>query len=215
MGTSQGLSKCRTSANSILDLNPLYALRGIDVIDFPQFKDVKCKTKLVPAEDSRDDGAMKTLDAGGRTRRLCLFKPKAVKKGKKRPLLIFFPGSGGDADTIYSSARIRQKAETFPLSTQGDGYMFISVQPRNLHWPYFPYAIGTQMEGTKNDYLYRDFKKNVDIKFVDKLIDKFVAKKEVDPQRIFVSGWSNGGQFAQMVPTGSKDENGRTMLTIL
>ena len=71
------------------------------------------------------------------------------------------------------------------------------------------------MEGTKNDYLYRDFKKNVDIKFVDKLIDKFVAKKEVDPQRIFVSGWSNGGQFAQMVPTGSKDENGRTMLTIL
>ena len=65
-----------------------------------------------------------------------------------------------------------------------------------LSWP---------REGSKDgshwDFYHRNLSSlssNPDVALADAIIDAEVASGHVDPERIFVMGWSNGGFFAQM-----------------
>nr|MBC8424667.1 prolyl oligopeptidase family serine peptidase [bacterium] len=98
------------------------------------------------------------------------------------------------------------KAEVFDLS--GDvtrpGFVLLSVQGRNLCWP-----TTDPRDGAHHDTFHRDLgapSGNRDIANLDRLIDAMVEDGAVDPDRIFVSGWSNGGFFAQLYAIGRHDQ---------
>lgn len=141
-----------------------------------------------------DDGPPRShIDAAGTTRYWCEARPSLA--GGPRPLVLYVTGSGGSATGVYDSSRLREKQPTFDLA--GDparqGYVLVSIQPRNLHWP-----TTDPQEGTKSDSQYRDLaspSSNRDVAFVDHVIDTLVAEGVVDPRRIYLMGWSNGARF--------------------
>ena len=144
-----------------------------------------------------DDGApISWVDADGVTRYTCLFDPGASSIAK-RPLVLFFHGTGGHANDAHNLTLLRAKAVNYDLT--GDpsrpGFILASVQGRNLHWPTI------HNPGRHHDYYYRDMgapSTNQDVAHVDHLIDLLVNQQQiVDPTRIYVMGWSNGATFAQ------------------
>ncbi len=143
-----------------------------------------------------DDAPRMWMDADGVNRYWCEVRPSGTGVASPRPLLIYTTGSGGHAGTVYDATLLRDKQPDYDLS--GDparpGFVLASVQPRNLHWP----TVDPQ-EGTKFDSQYRDLASpstNPDIAFVDHIIDSLVDEGVVDPQRIYLMGWSNGGRFS-------------------
>jgi len=125
-------------------------------------------------------------DGDGTVRWWCEYPPE----GDEAPLWIFVPGSGGTADGMEQLTNLRSLAE-------GEGVFLVSVQPRLLHWP-----TESNQDGTKHDTYHRDFGTNPDVAFYDHLIDDLVARGAVDPARIWLTGWSNGGRFAALYGVG-------------
>ncbi|MFV2071710.1 MAG: hypothetical protein ACC742_03550 [Thermoanaerobaculales bacterium] len=146
-----------------------------------------------------DDGPPRTwLDGNGVLRYRCEARPSAAAPPSGWPLVVWIPGSGGHAASLYDTTSLRGKVSSFNLADGAGqpGFMIVSPQPRNLHWP-----TSDPQDGTKHDSYYRDLNSpssNPDIAHLDAVIDHLVAEGDVDPLRIFVMGWSNGGRFAAL-----------------
>jgi poly(3-hydroxybutyrate) depolymerase len=139
------------------------------------------------------DPLMSWTDANGDMRFACAYTPRDAIT-TPRPLLLFFHGATGAADNLYDLTGLRDQAVTGNLG-DAPGFVVASMQARYLHW------YGSAKPGTFEDIFYRDFGTdscNPDIRSADHLIDTLVAAGGVDPGRIYVAGWSNGGFFAQM-----------------
>jgi len=107
-------------------------------------------------------------------------------------------GGGGSADNVYDYTTLRAKAPSYNLSgdPQRPGFFLLSVQGRHLHYP-----TEAPRDGNHHDFYFRDFaspSRNPDIANVDRLLDDLVRTGNVDPQRIYFMGWSNGAFFSQM-----------------
>ncbi len=145
-----------------------------------------------------DDGAPLTWnDTNGDQRYACVHTPSGASSAAKLPLVVFLHGSHGGAQDLYDYTLLRAKSDTFQLSTDASrtGFIVAAVQGRNLHW------LGPNPGGPHHDYFYRDLaspSENPDVRSLDHLIDTLVAKGDVDPTQIYVTGWSNGAFFAQM-----------------
>jgi len=160
-----------------------------------------CKTTLSYGVNARNDGPMLTfISIQNQSRHYCSSQPNGTASGL--PLVLFFPGSGSQANTIYNGyvagyPGLRQLADSFVIKSGVTGYLLISVHPLNHHWPtpsVGPLATGE--DGAKNDYIFRSLN-SPDFSFVDSLIDFLVASGQVDPNYIFLSGWSNGCYMSQ------------------
>jgi pimeloyl-ACP methyl ester carboxylesterase len=182
-------------------LLPLYERAGIAEIAEPSTLP-RCAT----TEEGRrmfDDGAPHTMvDDGGVTRSWCEFRPPGTSAASPRPLVLFAIGSGGSASDAYDYLSLRGKAEAFELGN-GRGFILVSLQPRNLHWP-----TTNPEDGSKFDTYYRDLASpstNPDIAFADAVVDGLVAEGVVDRARIYTMGWSNGGRFASLYAIARHD----------
>ncbi len=142
----------------------------------------------------RDEGPRHFTDRDFLTRRYCVRNDDA--EAGPMPLVLFFHGTSGGANDVYDHTHLPQKADTYDLGGPEPGFVLLSVQGRNLHWP-----TDDPRDGEHHDVFHRDLSKdssNRDVGFADWLIDEFVEKGIVDPARIYVMGWSNGAHFAQM-----------------
>ncbi len=161
----------------------------------------------------RDGNARTWIDADGTIRYWCESRPAETSAQSTRPLVIWITGSGGSADSVYDATSLREKQPTFVLS--GDpgrpGFILVSIQPRNLHWPTIDHQ-----DGSKSEIYYRDLytpSTNADIAFIDHIIDILVIEGVVDRNRVYMMGWSNGARFTalysiarheQMTPGGNR-----------
>lgn len=180
------------------DLQPSYVVRRIrQPSDVPE-----CMTKVRNRPDYDDGPPLEWTDFDGVTRYRCEFRPDGTTAESPRPLVIFAPGSGAPASSAYDRTLLRDKAEDFDLSGDPDrsGYVFVSIQARNLHWP-----TNNPQDGAKFDSYHRDLSTdsgNPDVAFFDHVIDSLAAEGVIDPSRIYVTGWSNGTRFAAMYGIG-------------
>ncbi len=152
-----------------------------------------------------DGPASQWTDPDGAVRSSCLFVPDGAGPASRRPLVVFLHGAFGSADNVYDATSLRSKAASFDLSDDParPGFVLLAVQGRNLHWP-----TSDPRDGAHHDTFHRDLgspSANPDVANLDRLIDDLVAGGAVDPDRIFVTGWSNGGFFAQMYAIARHD----------
>ena len=140
-----------------------------------------------------------TRNVRGFTRHACVYRPPGASNLSRRPLLLWFhPGGEGSADLAETETDLVNKAASFDLA--GDparpGFILVSVQGRNLRFP-----TAKPRDGQHHDFYFRDLNSpsaNPDIANVDAIIDALVQEGIVDTDRIYVSGWSNGGFFSQL-----------------
>ena len=169
-----------------------------------------CRTTQEDRPDSayahNDGPPLVWTDEDGIDRHTCEYRPPGTGPGAPRPLLLFFHGAGGEADNVYNFTSLRSKAPTFDLT--GDparpGFVLVSVQGRNLHWP-----TSDPRDWVHFDHYHRSLgapSTNRDISFTDTLVDRLVAEGAVDEDRIYTVGWSNGGLFAQMYAIARHDQ---------
>jgi dienelactone hydrolase len=159
----------------------------------------RCRT-TEPSAPFFDDGLPRAgTDLSGDARYACVFVPPGTSPASPRPLVVFLHGGGGGAASdVYDFTTLRQKAASFPLS--GDpartGFVLAAVQGRSLHYP-----TNSDRDGHHHDFYFRDLSspsRNPDVANLDRLIDELAADGSVDPRRIYLTGWSNGGFFSQM-----------------
>ncbi len=135
-----------------------------------------------------------TID--GVKRQACLFRPPGASPTSPRSLVVWFhPGAvGGD---------VAEEETHFLDMASGLGFLLAVVQGRNLHFPTLE-----PRDGRHHDFYHRDLRSpssNPDIASADHLIDEVVAAGGVDPRRIHVMGWSNGGFFGELYAIARHD----------
>ena len=129
------------------------------------------------------------------TRPLCRISPPAARN---LPLVLFFHGALGSADQVLdkvSNLVTAARSWAWPGRTD-EGFVLAVPSGSSLRWP----RNGSRA-GYHWDFYHRNLSSpssNPDVALADAIIDAEVASGRVDPSRIFVMGWSNGGFFGQM-----------------
>lgn len=114
--------------------------------------------------------------------------PRSYKSNKPLPLVIFFHGAGGSA---------QQAAETYGWIEKGEAEHFLVAFPEGL-----PYQKNGEANFLLNPRIWRDGRSAQqgspvdDIHFFAVMLDKLQACLAIDPQRIYVTGFSNGASFS-------------------
>jgi len=156
----------------------------------------RCRTGLLSDRPFYSDvGPRSRAGIDGTTRYWCEYRPLAAAWAP-RPLVVFLHGAYASADNLYNATSLRTKAISYPLRVSRPGFILVSVQGRNLHWPTLD-----DRDGAHHDNFFRDLgspSANPDVANVDAIIDGLVADGVVDTDRIYIAGWSNGGFFAQL-----------------
>jgi poly(3-hydroxybutyrate) depolymerase len=146
----------------------------------------------------------RTITAGGLSRRYVAYVPSAAATGPV-PVVFMFHGSGGSGEQFYNTSGWRPLAES-----QG----FIAVFPTGKTYP--------MLEGGKSTK-WHDFKLTCDVKarpaswpagaaypandesFVDAILADLAVTSDVDSDRFYASGFSNGSAFAQRLAVTRAD----------
>src|SRR3990167_1884605 len=192
-----------------VDLLPNYILEGIFTIESPQFTGYECRNT------HHNDGVPQTVTINGNERLYC---QSYFETEDLLPLIVFLHPNGEDLLYPYTETNIRNHAANFNLNPaiSSNGYVFVSVNALNRHWPIVNGSTG--QDGSNFDYIFRDYEANEDFQFLDVIIDNYVnVLGVVDPRRIHLIGAANGGFFAQAyalhrsnIPTA----NGNTVASV-
>ena len=120
---------------------------------------------------------MQTLEHDGETREYFLYTPTTENTESAMPLLFNFHGFGGTAESQLDWSDFRSLADThgflliYPQGTELDG---------STHW-------NSGLPGPDNKSTADDFG------FIEAVIDEISANHNVDANRIYATGYSNGG----------------------
>ncbi|MFI6175609.1 alpha/beta hydrolase family esterase [Nonomuraea sp. NPDC051191] len=119
-----------------------------------------------------------TVKVGGMTRSYVAFVPKDVPKNA--PLLLAFHGTGMNGELM--------RAYT--------GYEFDKLADSNKFVVVYPNGYGRHWNDCRKDAKYPARTEDIDdVGFVRAIIDKYRASNDIDPNRIFAMGYSNGGHM--------------------
>ena len=119
----------------------------------------------------------------GSTRLYDVFLPSGYDANSDLPLVIMLHGGGGNKDVVQSFTQLN------PVANAQD---YIAVYPQGLE----PLAIGgfswADGRGTAADNTGID-----DVGFIQSLINQLKSDYNIDGQRVYIAGFSNGGFMAQ------------------
>ena len=122
----------------------------------------------------------RSIEVDGETREYLIYIPNSYDTIKSVPLLLNFHGFGGSANEFMNDADMRSLAAS---------YSFILVYPQGSsldgfsHWNACP--IGGDNKSDADDF-----------GFVEAIINKVSSQYNIDVERIYSAGYSNGGMMA-------------------
>lgn len=125
-----------------------------------------------------------SIDAAGKTRSVALTVPAAVAGGKI-PLVLALHGNGDSASNFVKTSGLAAYAET-------KGYVLAAPQGISQTFTYQ----GQTVSGVDWDAYRARSEGNIDLALLDALKQKLVASGSIDPKRVFVYGYSQGGYLA-------------------
>jgi predicted esterase len=177
--------------------------RGADAICSADGTQPIQTAKPVTVKPICKEGSLLSFDQEGAHRYACLNLPRQAQgtppAGAKWPLLIYLHGSLTTPDSLYKEGKaLFDLHSSYPLSSDPavKGFIILSVEGRRAT----PYTSTGPQTGTGFhwDEWYRNSTENLDAKAVDHFLDQVVAAGKVDPQRIYVFGWSNGAYMSAL-----------------
>ncbi len=148
-------------------------------------------------------------DSDGTPRYACLYQPPSPTPRRPLPLIVYLHPSLANADSVRRFTNLLDFLKTANVSDDParPGFILLAPQGRNTTHYYSP----PDRTGTGWDNWYRQFNpsgavtaagksypENVDAATIDHFIDAVEATGKVDRQRIYVTGWSNGGAMAYL-----------------
>ena len=148
--------------------------------------DANLVTKAPP---HRSSGYAGELDVHGEQRTFRFHVPPAFRATDSLPLVIVLHGGGGSARNMeaFTVGRFTELAETEP---------FIVVYPEAMKF----FIAKRNWNDGRNVLSYPAHRRQVDdVGFLSALIDYFVERFHADPQRVYVTGVSNGGIMSNRV----------------
>jgi polyhydroxybutyrate depolymerase len=126
-----------------------------------------------------------TINVGGVQRTAFVHAPDTIDSAHRYPLVIGFHGGGGNAEGYIQNSR---------LFAKGEAAGFIVVCPQGTPIPMqLPGDHRIWNSGAEYEQPSRGAD---DVAFTRLIIERVSAMYPVDPKRIFVTGFSNGGQMA-------------------
>ncbi|MEM1324091.1 MAG: T9SS type A sorting domain-containing protein [Bacteroidota bacterium] len=137
-----------------------------------------------------------TITHDGLQRRYLAFIPSGYNPAQAHELVFVLHGGGGNAQRMFMMTRFDQVADTAN---------FILV---------FPQGVFSGLDGSGNpEYHWADGRQTTvpdtmgvdDVGFISALIDTFSANYNIDADRIYAAGVSNGGYMSQRLACGLSD----------
>jgi polyhydroxybutyrate depolymerase len=145
------------------------------------------------------------LHVEGRAREVILYRPTNLPTDRPVPVVFAFHGTGGSGDVAYDNFGWKEKADqegfmaVFPSALRyrifdetlvKNGQVLHDVQRHTTKWNFF--GLDKLLDPAyPNQHLYDD------VKFVQAIVAVLKQHYAVDASRFYVTGFSNGGQFAQ------------------
>ena len=133
----------------------------------------------------------KTTTIDGDTREYYVHLPSSYNKDNPTPVVFMLHGTSGDGEKFYNISGWKEVGEVENI---------ITVYPSS--WHHCIIDDGKQLNTTKwnvypgsFDYCIGEVPRD-DIKFLRKIIDELKSGLNVDSKRIYLAGFSNGGQMA-------------------
>jgi polyhydroxybutyrate depolymerase len=126
-----------------------------------------------------------TIDVGGVQRTAFVHAPDKIDPGRRYPLVIGFHGGAGNAEGYIQNSQ---------LFAKGEAAGFIVVCPQGTAIP-TPWPGDHRIWNSGAEYEQPSHGAD-DVAFTRMIIDRVSAMYRVDPRRVFVTGFSNGGQMA-------------------
>ncbi len=116
-----------------------------------------------------------TIQHDGRTRRYRLYIPQSYDASKPSPLILNYHGFTNNIDVQYNQSAFQQLAED---------NQFIFATPQGLGF-LAGWAINNSFGGNQDD-----------VGFTNAMIDQIESQYNINPKRIYATGFSNGGFFS-------------------
>ena len=148
---------------------------------------LSCKEK----NDNTSGKQRFTLEIDGLTREYYVHVPKGYNSKVGTPVVFMLHGSGGNGEKFYNISGWKEVGETeniltvFPSSSQYPCVFDDGIQKRNAE-KWSSYDLELCSGETPKD----------DIKFLSQVIEELKKKYNVDEKRIYIVGFSNGGEMA-------------------
>jgi hypothetical protein len=168
----------------------------------------KMIANVVPAcPDGETLGPWK--DSDGTPRYACLYQPPPAKPARPLPLIVYLHPSLVNADSVYKFTNLLDFLKTANVSDDPSrpGFILLAPQGRDATHYYPP----PDRTGSGWDNWYRqlnpagvatvkgkNYAQNVDAATIDHFIAAVEATGRVDRDRVYVTGWSNGGAMAYL-----------------
>ena len=145
--------------------------------------------RLIPQADP----GLRALESDGRTRTYVVRHPEKTKADQKLPVLIVLHGGGGSAKNAEEMTQLT------PFAAKNNFNVVYANGTGARRSPFL-----TWNSGNCCDYAYE--RRVDDIDFISKMIDALVKDENADPQRIYVTGMSNGGMMTHRVGVELSDK---------
>lgn len=141
----------------------------------------------------------------GVLRETIIYRPANLPANKQLPVVFVFHGTGGDGETAYDNYGWKEKADAegfmivcpsarryhiFDETLVKNGQVLHNVQRFTTKWNRFSLA-DILDPAFPNQHMYDD------VKFVQGIIAILIGLYAVDESHFYVTGFSNGSQFAQ------------------
>jgi len=124
------------------------------------------------------------LNVDGQLRTYLLNLPPNYGEGNTFPLVVALHGTGGSAE---------QSERDYRLTSKSDMYNYVIVYPEGIPRP-GPLKIRTWNAGECCDYAVAN---NIDdVEYIATLMDYLIKRYKIDPNKVFVTGMSNGAMMA-------------------
>ncbi len=148
-------------------------------------------------------------DADGIARYACIYEPPNSSASKPLPLIVYLHPSLANADSVHRFTNLLDFLKTANVSDDPPrpGFILLAPQGRNTSHYYPP----PDRTGTGWDTWYRQFNpagavkaagkvysENVDAATIDQFVAAVEATGKVDRNRVYITGWSNGGGMAYL-----------------
>lgn len=155
--------------------------------DSPQVPGLRERLRNRAAGDVAKDSALerKTWNIGDVTREALVYVPKGEHKSAHPPVVFAFHGHGGRSEYLVRKMALHQ---LWPEA--------VCVYPQGLPTPVPVIDVEGKLPGWQK---YVGDQGDRDLAFFDAMLKTLQADHAIDPQRIYVTGHSNGGFFTYVL----------------